>query len=97
VLPSEVVPLVVPVGELTRSESISGGALDDISHALGESLSEIQAWYVRDSDGSDEVEWVLVGEWDRLQEDLQERERFDKNSQREYEQESRLYYEDDTF
>jgi hypothetical protein len=44
ILPLEVVPLTVPVGELTRSESTSGGALDIaayISHALRESMSEI--------------------------------------------------------
>jgi hypothetical protein len=46
---------------------------------------------------SDNIEWVLAEERDCLWEDLQERERFDKNSQREYEQEIRSYYEDGTF
>jgi GAF domain-containing protein len=69
----------------------------DISHALGESLSEIQAQYFRDSDESDRIDWVLEEERDHLQEDLQERERFDKNSRREREQGMRSYYEDGTF
>jgi hypothetical protein len=59
----EVVPLVIPVGELTCLESTSGGASDvaiDISHALGESLSEIRARYFRDSDTGDEIEQVLA-------------------------------------
>jgi hypothetical protein len=65
VLSSEVVPLVILVGELTCLESISGGTLDiavNISHTLWESLSEIQAWYFRDSNKGNEVVWVLVEE-----------------------------------
>jgi ADP-ribosylglycohydrolase len=100
VLSLEVVPLVIPVGELTQSESVSGGALDitiDISQALDESLPEIQAQYFRDSDMGDEVEQVLVEEREYLQEDLQRREEFNKNRRRECEQELHSYYEDDTF
>jgi hypothetical protein len=51
----EVLPLIVPVGELTHLESASGGTLGiavDISHTLRESLSKIQAWYFGDSDES---------------------------------------------
>jgi hypothetical protein len=62
VLPSEVVPLVVPVGELTCSESASGGTSSiavEISHALGESLSEIRDQYFGGSTESDRVEQVL--------------------------------------
>jgi hypothetical protein len=94
------VPLVVLVGELTRSESTSGstsGIVIDISHTLGESLSEIWARYSRDSDESDSIDRVLEEEQDHLWEDLQERERFDENSRRECEQEIRSYYEDGTF
>jgi hypothetical protein len=69
----------------------------DISHALGESLSEIWAQYFRDSDESDRIDRVLEEEQDHLREDLQERERFDENSRREREQEMRSYYEGGTF
>jgi hypothetical protein len=96
----EVVPLVVLVGELTHSESISDGTsgiVVDIGHVLGESLSEIQAQYFRDSDKSAIMEQMLVEERDHLREDLQERERFDENSQREHEQDLHSYYEDDMF
>jgi hypothetical protein len=65
----EVVPLVVPVGELTRSASVSGGTSSvaiEISHALGESLSEIQEWYFGGSNASDGVERVLAEEQDYL-------------------------------
>jgi hypothetical protein len=63
------VPLVILVGELTRSESTSGGTsciAVDISNTLGESLSEIWARYFRDSDESNKVEQVLVEEQDHL-------------------------------
>jgi hypothetical protein len=43
VLPSEVVPLVVPVEELTRSSSSEGMLPEAISEALGISLSEVLA------------------------------------------------------
>jgi hypothetical protein len=89
-LPLEVVPLIILVGELTRSESTSGdtsGIAINISHALGESLFEIQAWYFRDSDTGDEVEQVLTEEQERLQEDLQRREEFDKAHRWEHERE----------
>jgi hypothetical protein len=69
VLPVEVVPLVILVGELTQSESASGSALDitvEISHALDESLSEIQARYFRDSDVGKEIAQVLVEEREHL-------------------------------
>jgi hypothetical protein len=69
----------------------------DISHALGESSSKIRAQYFRDSDESDRIDQLLGEERDHLQEDLQERERFDENSQREREQDMRSYYEDGTF
>jgi hypothetical protein len=44
VLPAEVVPLVVPMDELMRSEPVSSAVSDvalEISDALGESLSVI--------------------------------------------------------
>jgi hypothetical protein len=43
------------------------------------------------------VERDLVDEQDPLREDLQERERFDENHQRECEQEIRSYFEDSMF
>jgi hypothetical protein len=95
----EVVPLVVPVGELTRSESASVGASDialEISHALGESLSEIQAWYFRDNDVG-EVDQILAEKWDCLQEDLQMREEFNEALIWECRQEILSYYEDNIF
>jgi hypothetical protein len=60
----EVVPLVVPIGTLTRSESASGelGLAIEISHALGESLSEIWDWYFMGSGESDRVELMLAEE-----------------------------------
>jgi hypothetical protein len=72
------------------------GIAVDVSHALGESLSEIRAQCFRDSDESNVVEQVLAEDWDHLREDLQERERFNEGSQREREQVLCSYYEDDT-
>jgi hypothetical protein len=93
------VPLVVPVGELTNSASVSGdsGIAMEISQALDVSLSEIQARYFRDSDVSSEVEQVLAEKRDILQEDLQESKRFNENMHRDREAELRSYYEDSTF
>jgi hypothetical protein len=61
VLPVEVVPPVIAVEELTRSSSEDEGVgllMEDlelgVSEALGISLSEVHAWYFRDSDKSDE-------------------------------------------
>jgi hypothetical protein len=92
------VPLVVPVGALTHSESISeeSGLAIAISEVLSISLSEVQA-YFRGSDTSSEVDRVLAEERYLLREDLQERERFDENVQREREDELRSYHEDTTF
>jgi hypothetical protein len=42
----------------------------EISQVLDISLSEVYAQYFRDSDVSNEVEKMLQGDWDRLQEDL---------------------------
>jgi hypothetical protein len=70
---------MVPVEELTRSESESTGAFDialEISHALGESLSIVQAQYFGDNDVG-AVEGILAEEWERLREDLQVREDWD--------------------
>jgi hypothetical protein len=67
-------------------ESVSGGTSSiavEISHALGESLSEIRDQYFGGSNGSDRVEWVLAEERDYLRENLQEQERFAENSRRE--------------
>jgi hypothetical protein len=68
----EVVPLIVPVGELTHLESISSdlGLAVEISQVLNISLSEVHAWYFRDSDMNSKVEKVLQEEWDYLQENL---------------------------
>jgi hypothetical protein len=96
----EVVPLIILIGELTCSESISGGDSGfamEITHALDISLSEIQAQHFRDSDTGDEVEHDVADEWDHLQEDLQERERFDKDRWGEHEWEIHSYYKDGTF
>jgi hypothetical protein len=68
VLLSEVVPLIVPVGELMQSEPVSSRASDiavEISNTLGESLSEIWAQYFRDSDVGD-IDWDLAKERDHL-------------------------------
>jgi hypothetical protein len=72
VLPVEVVPLIVPVGTLTRSESTSdvSGLAVAISEVLDISLSEVQAQYFGDSDKSNEVDRVLGEERDALQENL---------------------------
>jgi hypothetical protein len=95
----EVVPLVVPIGTLTRLESTSGesGLAIEISHALGESLSEIWDRYFAGSVESDRVELMLAEERDGLREDLLERERFAENSKREREVEMRSYREDNMF
>jgi hypothetical protein len=95
----EVVPLVVPIGTLTRSESTSeeSGLAIEISHALGESLSEIQDRCFRSDSESKEVEQVLAEERDLLQEDLQERERFDENMRRGCGVELGSYREDHMF
>jgi hypothetical protein len=88
------------VGELTRSESVSGGISSiavEISHALGESLSEIRDQYFRGSNKSDRVERVLAEEQDYLWEDLQEQERFAENSRKERDVEMRSYHEDNMF
>jgi hypothetical protein len=80
----EVVPLVVPVGTLTRSESTSevSSLAIAISEVLDISLSEVRARYFRDSDTSNEVDWVLGEEWDALWEDLQEQARLGGGSVR---------------
>jgi hypothetical protein len=95
----EVVPLVVPVGALTCSESTSDelGLAMEISEVLNISLSEVRAQYFRDSDTSSEVEWVLGEERYLLQEELQERERFNEHVQRDREDELRSYHKDSTF
>jgi hypothetical protein len=51
-------PLIVPMSELTCSESVSGesGLAVEISQVLDISLSELQAWYFRDGDMSSEVD-----------------------------------------
>jgi hypothetical protein len=99
VLLSEVVPLVVPVEELTRSASVSAGASNialEISHALGESLSVVQAQYFGDNDVG-ELEGILADERDHLREDLQAREEWDEAQVLEHRQEILLYYEDSMF
>jgi hypothetical protein len=59
VLPLEAAPAIVRVEELTRSSSEEGvdhlmGDLElGVSDALGMSLSEVYAWYFRDSDEGD--------------------------------------------
>jgi hypothetical protein len=86
------------MGELTQSESMSAGASDvalEISHALGESLSEIQAQYFGNDMG--DVVRVLAEEREHLHEDLQVREDWDKAHVRECRQEILFYYEDNTF
>jgi hypothetical protein len=95
----EVVPLVVPVGTLTHSESTSeeSGLAVEISHALGESLSEIWEWYFGGSDESDRVELMLAEERDCLWEDLLERERYAENCWRTSEAEMRPYRKDNMF
>jgi hypothetical protein len=92
-------PLIISVGALTHSESASEGSglAVAISEVLSISLSEVQAWYFRDSDTSSKVDRVLAEERYLLQEDLQERERFNENVQREREDELRSYHEDNTF
>jgi hypothetical protein len=50
VLPSEVVPLVVLVKELTRSSSGASALLDVMREALGISLSEVHDLYFGDLD-----------------------------------------------
>jgi hypothetical protein len=78
---------------------VSAGASDialEISHALGESLSEIQAQYSRGNDMGD-IEWDLVEERERLHEDLQAREDWDKAHICECRQEILSYYEDNMF
>jgi hypothetical protein len=99
VLPSEVVPLVVPVEQLTRSASASIGASDialNISHTLGESLSVVQAQYFGDNDVG-KLEGILADERDHLREDLWAREEWDEAQVLEHRQEILSYYEDSTF
>lgn len=81
------------MGELTRSASVSSdsGFAIEVSQVLDISLSEVCAWYFGGSDESNEVERVLQEEWEYLQEDLQEQERFTENSRRRGEAETRLY------
>jgi hypothetical protein len=90
---------MVPVEELTRSPSASAGASDialEISHALGESLSVVQAQYFGDNDVG-ELEGILAKERDHLQEDLRAREEWDEAQVLECRQEFLSYYEDSTF
>jgi hypothetical protein len=59
--------------ELTHLESVSGNSLSiaiKISHALGESLSEIWDQYFRVASEDEEVEQVLSEERDHFWEDL---------------------------
>jgi hypothetical protein len=56
----------------------------------------VEARYFRGSDTSSVVDRVLAKECYLLPEDLQERERFDENVQREWEDELRSYREDTT-
>jgi hypothetical protein len=85
--------------ELTRSASASTGASDivlEISHALGESLSVVQAQYFGDNDVG-ELEKILADKRDHLRDDLQAREEWDKAQVLEHRQEILSYYEDSTF
>jgi hypothetical protein len=85
--------------ELTRSASASAGASDialEISHALGGSLSIVQAQYLGDNDVG-ELEGMLAEERDHLWEDLRAREEWDEAQVLECRQEILLYYEDSTF
>jgi hypothetical protein len=68
-----------------------------ISEVLDISLSEVQAQYFRDSDSSNEVDWIIGEERDALREDLQEWARFDEHCRRECEGELRSYHEDSVF
>jgi hypothetical protein len=55
VLPSEVVPPLIPIADLTRMSSDEEQMEElelGVSEALGISLSEVQAWYFQDSDQS---------------------------------------------
>jgi hypothetical protein len=78
VLPTEVVPLIIPISTLTCSESQSGesGLAVEISEVLDISLSEVHARYFGDSGMSSEVDQRMAEEWYHLQEDLREQERF---------------------
>jgi hypothetical protein len=85
--------------ELTRSESESVGASDialEISHALGESLSVVQAWCFGDNDVG-AVEGILAEEQEHLREDLQARADWDEAWVQERRQQILSYYEDATF
>jgi hypothetical protein len=97
VLPSEVVPLVVPVDELMQSEPVSSMVSDvalEISDTLGESLSIIHDWYFRDSD---EVDRDLAEEHDRLREELRVQEEWDVAFIHKHRQELTSYIEEATF
>jgi hypothetical protein len=91
----EVVPLVVPIGTLTRSESVSemSGLAVAISEVLDISLSEVRAQYFRGSGTSSEVYQMMAEEQYSLREDLQEQERFAENWKRNREAEVRSYRE----
>jgi hypothetical protein len=84
----EVVPLVVPIGTLTRSESTSEmlGLAIVISEVLDISLSGARAQYFGGSGTSSEVEQRAEERY-RLWEDLQEQERFEENRRRDQEAE----------
>jgi hypothetical protein len=89
------------VGDQRGSKEMDRCPLTGLAVAMSEvlsiSLSEVQAQYFRGSDMSSEVDRVLAKEQYLLREDLQERERFDENVQREWEDELRSYREDTTF
>jgi hypothetical protein len=70
----EVVPLVVPIGTLTRLESVSevSGLAVTISEVLDISLSEVRAQYFGGSGTSSEVDQRMAEEHYSLWEDLQE-------------------------
>jgi hypothetical protein len=96
VLPSEVVPLVVPVEELTRSSSGASVLPEAVSEVLGISLSELHDLYFRD------VDEVRKG---RIIEEAQECQRMEREYEEEREdavkeerrRELQLYREDTTF
>jgi hypothetical protein len=96
VLPSEVVLLVVPVEEVTRSSSGASALPEAVSEALGISLSEVCDLYFGDID---EVrrERIVEEVQERRREDCRQEEEREEAAKEEHRRELHLYYEDDTF
>jgi hypothetical protein len=100
---SEVVPLIVPVEELTRLSSEGSALPEAVSEALGISLSEVHDLYFRDMDKVrrkciiEEEQDHCQEEQDCHQEDRHYEEKREEAFKEEHHRELHSYYEDDMF